>query len=734
MPHTPPPQPDAAPADADPQSAPERPAAEPTLLEQIRIPLSDGCELSARVWLPADAGQHPVPAVLEYIPYRLRDHKALRDARIHGWFARHGYAAVRVDLRGSGDSDGVLRDEYLQQELDDGLEVLRWIGAQPWCSGKVGLFGLSWGGFNGLQLAALRPPELGAVISVCSSDDRYADDVHYMGGCLLTDNLSWASTMFAFNSCPPDPAVVGERWRELWLERLEGSGLWLKQWLTHQRRDAFWRHASVCEDYGAIQVPVMAVSGWADGYSNTVFRLLAHLSVPRRGLVGPWGHKYPHMGGPGPAIDFLGECLRWWDQWLKGIDRGLEHEPMLRAWMHDRRDPLHPQVNGRWVAEARWPSPRIEARQFALTRRTLVPVASAGGAAPEGAAARAGFPDPPAGLAPAPEPKPEPHAQPEARSGSAPAPEPEPPLMLQSPLSVGLFGGKWCSYAESTDLPSDQRLEDGGALIFDTEPLPDGLDILGSAQVELELSADRPVAMVAVRLSDLDPSDRATRVTYGVLNLTHRDSHETPAPLEPDRRYRVQLRLNEVCQRFHAGHRIRLAISSSYWPLAWPSPEPVRLTLYPGGCRLQLPVRPARAEDAGLRPLGRPQQAPAPAHTMVATARREWEVRHNLATNEVALEVVNDDPRIRLDDIGLTFAREVRERYSFRNNRYDSLRGEVTHVRRFERDDWRVRTVTRTVLTSTPEHFVVRATLDAYEGDVRVFARSWDERLLRDLI
>ena len=664
---------------------------ETRVLDGLRIRMADGAELAARAWVPVDAERTPVPAILEYIPYRLRDQKAIRDAQVHGWFARNGYAGVRVDLRGSGDSDGVLQDEYLQQELDDGLEVLRWIAAQPWCNGRVGLFGLSWGGFNGLQIAALRPPELGAVISVCSSDDRYADDVHYMGGCLLTDNLSWAATMFAFNSCPPDPDVVGKRWRDMWLARLEGSGLWLKHWLQRQRRTAYWKHASVCEDYDAIQVPVMLVSGWADGYSNTVFRLLRHLKVPRCGLVGPWGHKYPHLGGPGPAIDFLGECVRWWDQWLKGEDRGVEQDPMLRAWMLDRHDPQLPDVTGHWIAEATWPSPRTETTNWTLSGGRL------------------------------------------QRDDGTALPE-EPPLALQSPLSVGLFGGKWCSYAETTDLPSDQRLEDGGALLFDTAPLAADFDMLGAAEVQLELSSDRPVAMVAVRLSDLAPNDRATRVTYGVLNLTHRDCHEAPTPLEPGRRYRIQLRLNEIAQRFCQGHRIRLAISSSYWPLAWPSPRPVRLTLYPAGCRLRLPRRPPRSDDAHLRELGHPRLGPTPRHTLLAPAKREWQVIYNLATNEVKLDVVNNDPLLRLEDTGVAFGRDVEETYSFRNNRSDTLRGEVLQTRSFERPGWQVRTVTHTVLTSTVDAFQIRATLDAYEGDVRVFAKSWDERIPRDLV
>jgi putative CocE/NonD family hydrolase len=222
-------------------------------------------------------------------PYRKRDFKWIRDCEFHGFFARHGYAAIRVDLRGSGDSEGVLSDEYLPRELADGVEVIRWIGAQPWCDGRVGMIGISWGGFNGLQIAALQPPELRAVITVCSSDDRYTDDAHYMGGCLLTDNLSWASVMLSYNSCPHDPEIVGARGRDMWLQRLDGSGLWLKNWLEHQRHDAFWRHASVCEDFAAIRCPVFAVSGWADGYCDTVFPAAPESSGAAQGPRRPVG-------------------------------------------------------------------------------------------------------------------------------------------------------------------------------------------------------------------------------------------------------------------------------------------------------------------------------------------------------------------------------------------------------------------------------------------------------------
>jgi uncharacterized protein len=662
-------------------------------IEHTLIPLSDGTRLAARIWHPEGAEKAPVPAILEYLPYPKRDDTALRDSMTQPYFAGYGYACVRVDIRGSGESEGILRDEYLPLEQRDGLEVLRWIAAQPWCDGNLGMIGKSWGGFNGLQIASLRPPELKAIITVCSTDDRYADDVHYMGGCLLGDNLSWASSMFADLSIPPDPELVGERWLEMWRERLEHSSHWLETWLSHQRRDAYWKHGSICEDYGSIQCPVFAVSGWADGYSNAVFRLLAHLEVPRKGLIGPWSHKYPHLGSPGPAIGFLQEALRWWDRWLKGLDTGVEDEPMLRVWMQDYVPPTMytATIPGRWVAEEAWPSPRLEPHTLALAPGLLV------------------------------------------RDGEQEALAPSPrPLAIQSPLSVGMFAGKWCSFTATPDLPHDQRQEDGGALVFDSVPLTEDLEILGAPEVELELASSEPVAMICVRLSSVAPDFRTTRVTYGLLNLTHRESHEHPAPLAPGERYRITVRLNEIAQVVPAGNALRLAISTSYWPVAWPPPASTRLTIHPESSRLVLPVRPARDADAALPPFGEPEGA-APLATEMQTPRTyDWRVIRDLARDLSTLEVIKDEGAYRFTDNDLVVAHKSVERYSHRANDFTSVRGETELTRRLSRGAWSITTVTRTVLTCDETHFRLRADLDAYHGEKRIFCRSWDHRIPRD--
>ncbi|MFC7309603.1 CocE/NonD family hydrolase [Streptomyces monticola] len=660
--------------------------------EHLWIPLPDGTRLAARLWLPQNAEEEPVPAVLEFIPYRKRDLTAVRDSVHHPYMAGHGYACVRVDLRGTGESEGVLTDEYLEQELRDAEDVLDWLARQPWCDGSTGMMGISWGGFNALQLAARRPPGLGAVLIASFSDDRYADDIHHMGGCLLSDNLSWASTMFAYTSCPPDPALVGDAWRDMWLERLRGSGLWLREWLTHQRRDAYWRHGSVCERYEDVGCPVFAVSGWADGYSNAVFRLMEHLDVPRKGLIGPWSHKYPHQGEPGPAIGFLQEAVRWWDRWLKKRDNGIMDEPMLRTWMQDSVPPStsYEERPGRWVGEPSWPSPHTRPTELALAAHRL-------------------------------------------RRPDEAAPDEGELLGVESPLSVGQFAGKWCSYSAPPDLPYDQREEDGGSLVFDTDTLTEPCEILGAPVVRLEVEVNRPVAMIAARLSDVAPDGRATRVTYGLLNLTHRDGHDRPEPLEPGRRYLVDVQLNGVAQRFPAGHRIRLSLSTSYWPLAWPPPHPVRLGVFTGASRLLLPVRPmAESDEVSLRPFDPPEGTPPLATTQLRPGRQEWQVTRDLVGYESALEVVADNGTMCFDDIGWEVGRSSRQRYSSVADDMLSPRGEVESTMRFARGDWEVTTVTRTVLTCTEDTFRLHARLDAYEGERRVHSENWDETIPRD--
>jgi putative CocE/NonD family hydrolase len=659
------------------------------MIEHAPIRLSDGVTLSAMIWLPVDAEENPVPAILEYLPYRKRDGTTERDALTHPYFAGHGYACVRVDMRGSGDSEGVLLGEYLKQEQDDALEVLRWIAAQPWCTGSVGIIGISWGGFNGLQIAARRPPELKAVISLCSTDDRYEEDIHFMGGCLLVDKLAWGSTMFAINATPPDPALVGENWRKMWMGRLENSGFWLEEWHRRQRRDEFYKHGSICEDFSAIECPVFLVGGWADGYSNAIFRMLEGLQVPRKGLIGPWAHKYPHFALPGPQIGFLQESLRWWDKWLKGIETGVQDEPMLRVYMQDTAPPAawYAERPGFWAAEESWPSPRIEPSRRPLGRSCI---------AAEGEEIE------------------------------------EEPLMISSPQHVGVHAGKWCAYGLDADQPGDQRDEAGGSLVFDTEPLAEPLHILGAPVLHLDVASDRPNAFVAATLSEVLPDGAATRISYGILNLTHRESHEHLKPLEPGRRYTVRVRLNECGQRIGAGSRLRLALSTAYWPVVWPSPEPVTLTVMAGASSLELPVRPARPEDAALPSFEPAEGAPALKTRIMRPGSRKIEMSRDILTGRVTVERFQDDGLVRVQDFDWEYGSSAHRRYSILPHDPLSAEARIRWEKEYRRDALHVRVDARTHMRVTASDFLISGLLDAYEGDDRVFSKEWNCTIPRD--
>ena len=653
--------------------------------DNVTVTLSDDTRLMARIWRPTDSETDPVPAILEYLPYRLRDGTCERDALTHPYFAARGYASLRVDMRGSGNSDGVLLGEYLKQEQDDALEVIAWIATQPWCSGAVGMIGISWGGFNGLQVAARRPPALKAVISLCSTDDRYADDIHFMGGALLNDKMGWADHMFAISCSPPDPAILGESWRDMWLSRLDRQGLWIVEWLRHQRRDDFYRHGSVCEAWDAIQCPVYAVGGWADGYSNAIFRLLGKLKAPTKGLVGPWAHKYPHFAKPGPAIGFLQEALRWWDQWLKGLDTGIMAEPRLRAWINDATEPLAhiERQDGRWVTEPNWPSTNVIMHRWALRPGELAE---------------------------------EPGTQ---------------AMHISSPATVGLAAGSWCAYGLGFDLPTDQRVEAGGSLVFDSAVLIEPLEMLGAAIAELILAADQPQAQIACVLSEVLPSGAVMRVSYAVLNLSHRDSHVDPEPLEPGRSYRVRLHLNEFGHRFASGNRIRVALSTAYWSTLWPAPAPVTLTLGPDS-GIELPVR----RDPGIPPgpLPPPEMADPLRQTVLRPGREIRRIETDIVTGVVSKVTESELGQWRIDDIDLTLTSNSRSRFSIHPNEPTTAQHESSWERSFSRADWRVRTSGGMVMTSDRDNFYLKARVEAFEGDNRLFHRRWDETIPRDML
>ena len=659
-------------------------------IENQFITLADGVKLAARIWLPEDAEQNPVPAILEFLPYRKRDGTAERDELTHPYYAGHGYACVRVDMRGSGESEGILDDEYLKIEQDNALEVLEWIVSQPWCSGNTGMIGISWGGFNGLQIAARKPSSLKAIVTIASTDDRYADDIHYMGGVMVKDNLSWGATMFAFNTRPPDPALVGDKWRQLWMQRLAANDPWTMKWLEHQTRDEFWQHGSVCDQFSDIECAVYAVGGWADGYSNAVPRLLAGLKSPAKGLIGPWAHKYPHFALPGPRIGFLQETLRWWDYWLKGIDTGVMDEPQYRVWMQDTAPPQTHYLTraGRWVAEPSWPSEHIQTKTYHLNKTGL---------------------------------------------GEQPGETLEIPI--HTPQTLGMRQGTWCGHGVNPDAPNDQREDDGCSIVFETEPLSEDMEILGAPTLDLQASADRPNAFIVARLSEVAADGAATRVTYGVLNLTHHDSHLNPEPLIPGQIYNVRVQLNDIAQTFRAGRRIRVALSNTMWPMFWPSPQPVTVTLFSANSTLSLPIRKARESDDQLAPFPEPESATPQSTEVLEPAQYVRRIERDETNNEAKVTVIADTGMVRLTKLGWEYGSVSRQYHTIREGDPNSAKAHQHWTMRFRRSnaDMDVRTETYSTLTSNADEFIFQAELEAYEGEKKVYSNSWEKRVKRYL-
>jgi hypothetical protein len=508
-----------------------------------------------------------------------------------------------------------------------------------------------------------------------------------MGGALLLDKITWGSTMFALNAAPPDPQSAGPQWRSLWQERLDRSGLWIEDWLRHQRRDAFYKHGSVCENWSAITCPVLAVGGWADGYSNAVFRLLANLKSPVRGLVGPWAHKYPHVAKPGPQIGFLQECLRWWDKWLKGLETGVLDDPLLRVWMEDpiKPHPYNAEKPGRWVGETAWPPRDADRRHWNLSAGRL------------------------------------------GKSGTE-------DLSICSPQTTGLAAAKWCPYGSWADQSLDQRLDMGGQLIFDTDPLEEDLDVLGQPRLDVTIAADKPQALLAATLCEVFPDGAATRISYGILNLTHRESHEHPEPLRPGHPSRIRLDLRDIGHRFGSGNRIRLCLSNAYWPIVWPSPEKTTLTISCRDSALSLPIRRRKASEQGAAPIAEPQSASPLLQTEREPERHSWTIMTDAMTGETIITRLNDDGLHLIDDTGMTHGLRVEHKHTIHPEDPQCAKVETSYARRYRRDGWEVDITTSVRMTSTSTHFLLSTTLDARENGQTIKTQSWSTEIPRDLV
>ncbi|HEX5147955.1 MAG TPA: CocE/NonD family hydrolase, partial [Candidatus Limnocylindrales bacterium] len=544
------------------------------------IQARDGVELSANLWLPVASADEPgarFPAILEMIPYGKDNWRRNADIARGTYLARRGYALCRVDVRGTGSSGGVALDEYTEAETRDGYDAVEWLAAQPWCTGAVGMWGISYGGFTSIQVAKLRPPHLRAIVPIQATDDRYLTDVHYVGGCVTASELSqYAVSQVAMNAMPPDPAIRGATWREDWLERLDATPPWLFEWLRQQHDAPYWRTGSLAPDYGSIEAAILNVGGWMDSYVDAALRMQAACSAPSRTIVGNWVHGLPASATPGPNLDELHEMVRFFDRWLRDEANGADTEPRIIWFERDyaEPEPFPASLPGRWRAAASYPHPSVEPRAWMFEGGVLpligrlVPARSAAHG-PEGGST--------AGIDRYPH---------RATVGT------------RSSLSWGAGG-------PPNGLARDLRPDEALGPTYTSDPLPAAVEVFGVPEVVLHLAVSVPVATAVVRLTDVAPDGTSAQVSAGILNLTHRRSHATPEPLVPGRVEEIRIALRPVGYRFAPGHRIRVSVASSAWPVIWPSPDPTVFELHRGRdvpSRLILPVVPP-AGGPGDRPV-----------------------------------------------------------------------------------------------------------------------------------
>jgi uncharacterized protein len=640
------------------------------------IPMEDGVRLAASLYVPdpAEAGE-PVPVVLEALPYRKDDATASDRPEYERLCGEYGYAVARVDLRGTGSSEGVATDEYPAGEQADLCQVIAWLAAQPWSTGSVGMYGTSYSGFNSLQVAAERPPALKAVVAIYASDDRYTDDVHYTGGTLkLLDLVDYPLYMVALNALPPVPAIAGPDWRERWRERVEGLEPWLLRWLEEQDDGPYWRQGSLRPAYERIACPTMLVAGWADGYRNATFRMLERLRAPARLLFGPWSHMATDTSLPGPRIDLVPEMVRWWDRWLRGKPNGVDEGPPVTVFVRHATRPA-PDLGehaGAWRDEPAWPPERA-------TTRTL----------------------PLAGAAPA--------------SGGVDR------LAVRG--DVGSAAWISCAGHLPFGQPGDQRSDDAWSLVYDWG-LDEELEILGHPLLRVRVGSSAPVAFLSAKLCDVFPDGTSALVARGFLNLTRRRSLTAPEPLRPGVVEAVELELDATSWVFPAGHRLRLSLAGADWPNLVPPPAPLTLTVERDGSSLTLPVLQGPSPSPPpLLPPSRPADRPPDPPT-------RWRVVRDVLGRTSEAEI-DHGGRTELPDGSVLVERYQGTVGAAADPGPAWARGSASY--RVEWPEATVATSARLDLRGDADAFEVQLDLEAREGDELRWARTWRRRIPRHL-
>ena len=669
--------------------------------EQLFLSLRDGVRLHATLYLPD--GEGPWPTLLEALPYR-KDDLTLAERDEYERFASHGYAVCRVDLRGTGTSEGVAQDEYPPSELEDMNEVIEWLAKQPWANGNVGMYGTSYSGFNSVQVAMTRPPALKAIVTIFATDDRYAyDDVHYFGGALKgLDLLDYPIMMAAMNALPPVPSLFGDGWREEWERRVAINEPWIIRWLEEQNWGPYWQHGSWRTDYASIEAPTMIVAGWADGYWKNAFRALEALQAPKRLLYGPWAHASTQTSLPGPNIDLVPEMLRWWDRWLRDVDNGIDHEPqiVLFARRHTAPEPDLATLNGEWRFEQTWPIDRSGEQRLELA------------------------------------------------SAITPNRVPADVDALEVRGDVGWTAWISCAGHLPWGQPVDQRADEPYSLVYEWPALEDELEILGYPRLEATVTSSAPVAYLSAKLVDVAPDGSSALAGRGFLNLTHRDSHEDPEPLEPGIPVRVKVEFMCTSWIVERGHRLRLHLAGTDWPNAWSPPAPVTLSIDRPGTTLILPVLDGPSPIAERPSLPPPEpsaeheahpsrkETDDPSATSRGARRHAdgvaWRIEHDVLERETTAVAANWGGREPAPDGPGTFE-HYGGRVTVSTIDPGKARAQARATIRLVFPEATVESEARHTVRSDAETYHLHVELDVKEGDEVRWSRRWDRSFPRDL-
>ncbi len=655
-------------------------------IEHVWIEMPDGIRLAARIWLPHEAAKTPGPAILEIIPYRKGDMVRARDERNHPYFAANGYACLRVDMRGSGDSEGLMGDMYEPNELSDTRHVLDWIAEQPWCNGRVGMFGTSWGGTASLQASLDAPECLKAVIAVCATHDRYEDDIHHMGGCLLTDTIEWGATLPAILASPPCAETVGANWRQMWQERLDNLAFPLETWVREEARGTYWRSGSVRFDSGRIKCPILGIGGWSDRYSNSVMSLVQARPDTVWGIVGPWSHHYPDVGHPGPGMNFQHVALAWWDHWLKDAGEAPLEWPKLRVWMREFDPPQDAleRRNGHWV-ESYAPQEERSSFHLHLANGKLTETEPSGVASADS--------------------------------------------VIPHDLRVGQCSGDTGYFGRFGGLPLDQGADDVHSLVYDTEELVEDMVLFGAAEFVFNVRSSTPAAQISLRISDVAPDGSVCRVVMAMRNLALDDMLDERSGT-PSCNHRVRVRFPTNAYRFGAGHKIRLALATSYWPLVWPSPEVSNLYLQETGAVLTMPTN-SKDLVASKCNLPEPSSAATQARHAVVESKRIQRITEETEDGTVISSWHQPPVRVLHHDTQSTFGFQTRAEHEICGQNPLSAQSRFDHILEYERPDGTARVLSWAAVRCDEEHFHVSGRVTVFWNNEQIFTRSWAPSIKR---